>query len=86
MMKRYTLEDVLNQVDNSISSRGTRRFETRVANKQMQIRASHGQSMEANPCHEDSHVTKLVEGCMTVICENIELYNLDDFPDLYLHG
>ena len=37
-----------------------------------------------NPKHAESKVTRLLEGCMDVICKHIDKYDFEGFPDEFL--
>lgn len=84
MMKYHSLEDVLQEVETSISHRGAKRFESKMENDKTLIRACFCRNFELSTYHEGSNVPTLLANCLDHITSNINMYDLEDFPDEYL--
>lgn len=84
LMKDYSSDAVLCEVNNSVSCSGRKRFELKIEGKEIFVRATYKRKFEMNPFHEGTHVYRLREVCLRHICKNIELYSLEEFPDEYL--
>ncbi|XP_072043347.1 uncharacterized protein [Amphiura filiformis] len=86
LLHRHTREQVLKEIEMSLSYRGTKRFAQRSVNGEISVRATYGHRFERNPYHEGSKVPRLLEQCMNHICNHIADYSLEDCPDEYLIG
>ncbi|XP_076453105.1 uncharacterized protein LOC143288468 [Babylonia areolata] len=86
MLSQYCAEEVMAEIKDSQSRRGSHRFECRIENGKVLVRASYGRRMEKNPHHDDSQVFTLFESSVQVILNNLGQYDLENFPDDYLIG
>ncbi|XP_048770038.2 uncharacterized protein LOC125676182 [Ostrea edulis] len=84
LMRHNTKEEVLNEADVSVSHRNAKRFEWKEENGKMFIRACFCRNFEENPCHEGSKVPTLKNACLQYVCNNLNDYDLEDFPDEHL--
>lgn len=84
LMRHHTRQEVIEEVDISLSHRRAKRFERKEENGKLLIRACFCRNFEENPCHEGSNVPKLSEACIQYVCTNLQDYDLEDFPDEHL--
>ncbi|ELU13733.1 hypothetical protein CAPTEDRAFT_190319 [Capitella teleta] len=84
MLRYYTPKETLDYIHNSVSDSGRHRFEKKVENQQVVVRAVYGRRMERNVIHKDTGVTRLVELCMDYVCQNLDSFDFSTFPDEFL--
>ncbi|XP_062588055.1 F-box and leucine-rich repeat protein 13-like [Saccostrea cucullata] len=84
LMRHNSKEEVIHEVDISLSHRNAKRFERKEENGKIYVRACFCRNFEENPCHEGSRVPRLTESCVQYICTNLNDYDLEDFPDEHL--
>ncbi|KAL3857414.1 hypothetical protein ACJMK2_012088 [Sinanodonta woodiana] len=84
LMKWNREEEVMHEVKTSLSSRGTKRFQEMEKDGRTYIRAAYYRMFERNPCHEATNVPTLLETSLEFVTSNIEMYDLQNFPDEYL--
>ncbi|XP_033748891.1 uncharacterized protein LOC117333618 [Pecten maximus] len=84
LMRHNTKEEVLEEVDTSLSNRGAKRFERKEENAKTLVRACFCVNFEVNPFHSGTSVTTLLSTCLEYVSDNLELFDLEDFPDEYL--
>ncbi|KAK3084234.1 hypothetical protein FSP39_010408 [Pinctada imbricata] len=84
IMRHNSEEEVLEEVNKSISHRGAKRFEIKSEKDKTLVRAAFCRNFETNPCHEGSGVFTLVESCLEYVSTNLDQYDLEDFPDEHL--
>lgn len=84
LMKDYTIEEVTNEVQISVSCSGKKRFELKPDCGETLVRATYRRRFEPNPFHDGTQVKRLLELCLDYICKQIEDYSLEEFPDEYL--
>ncbi|XP_060079141.1 uncharacterized protein LOC132558572 [Ylistrum balloti] len=84
LMRHDTREEILAEVDSSLSTRGAKRFERKEENGKTLVRACFCVNFEVNPCHSGTNVTTLLSTCLDYVSDNLELFDLEDFPDEYL--
>nr|XP_006821104.1 PREDICTED: uncharacterized protein LOC102803698 [Saccoglossus kowalevskii] len=87
IMQSYSEEEIINEIRVSRSTRGHKRFEfKREYGGQVFVRALFGRKMERNPYHRDSKVYRLLELCLVYICDHVDHFDLQDFPDEFLQS
>ncbi|XP_060587912.1 uncharacterized protein LOC132743408 [Ruditapes philippinarum] len=84
MMRHHTLEEVLQEVDTSLSHRHTKRFESKTFNGKTLIRALFCRNFEPSPYHEGTSVKTFQQICIDYILDNLDDYDLEDFPDEHI--
>lgn len=84
MMRHHSEEDVLKEVETSVSHRKTKRFECKQLNGKTVIRALFCRHFEPSPYHEGTKVTTLQQACIDQVLENLQDYDLEDFPDEHI--
>lgn len=84
MMKHHSLEEVVQEIDTSTSHRGAKRFESKTENGKTLVRACFSRNLELSTYHEGSMVPTLLANCLDYVASNINMYDLEDFPDEYL--
>ncbi|XP_045171987.2 uncharacterized protein LOC123534020 [Mercenaria mercenaria] len=84
MMRHHTEEEVLKEIDTSLSHRNTKRFESKQHNGKTLIRSLFCRNFEPSPFHEGTNVTTLHQCCMGYILDNLDDYDLEDFPDEHI--
>lgn len=84
LMRHDTKEEILEEIDTSLSHRGAKRFERKEENGKTLVRACFCVNFEVNPYHSGTGVTTLLSTCLDYVSDNLELYDLEDFPDEYL--
>ncbi|XP_013381287.1 F-box protein SKP2B [Lingula anatina] len=86
LMRHHTAKEVLEEVEQSKGSRGSKRYESKVEGEETYVRARYLRRMERSSFHEGTKVKRLLDTTMDFICQNHEMYDLQDFPDEYLIG
>ncbi|CAD5125990.1 DgyrCDS14171 [Dimorphilus gyrociliatus] len=84
LMKLTSWEDVKHTIKESTSFSGHRRFEEKIENDEMFVRASYGRYFERSPFHEGTKVIRLLERCLDYLLVNVQQYDFENFPDEYL--
>lgn len=84
MMRHHTEEEVLQEIETSLSHRNTKRFESKVFSGRTLIRAQFCRNFEPSPYHEGTNITTLQQSCIGYILDNLDNYDLEDFPDEHI--
>ncbi|KAL4224345.1 hypothetical protein ACF0H5_017800 [Mactra antiquata] len=84
IMRHHTEEEVLNEIETSMSHRNTRRFEYKQYNGKTYIRALFCRNFETSPYHTGSQVITLKQTCMNYVMDHLQDYDLEDFPDEFV--
>lgn len=84
LMRHNTELEVIEEIDTSLSHRGAKRFERKNENEKTLVRAMFCRRFEKNPFHENSGVHTLLDLTLEYVSSNLDLFDLEDFPDEYL--
>ncbi|RUS79287.1 hypothetical protein EGW08_012942 [Elysia chlorotica] len=81
LLRSHSKAEVLEAIQSSTSYRHTKRYDCRERNGQIYVRAAYLRNFEKNPFHSNTKVKTLFESSMTSILDNLDDYDLQDFPD-----
>ncbi|WAR01394.1 hypothetical protein MAR_007952 [Mya arenaria] len=84
MMRHHSEPEVLAEVETSLSHRKTLRFERKDEVGRTLVRAQFGRNFESSPFHEGTQVRSLLQTTLEYITDNLQDYDLQDFPDEFL--
>ncbi|ESO97921.1 hypothetical protein LOTGIDRAFT_153029, partial [Lottia gigantea] len=89
MLKWHSEDEILEELKNSISVKNVNRFEVLEQKNSILVRATYARNFEKRSCfveneEKDSMVDSLFEKSLQTIMDNLEEYDLTDFPDEYI--
>lgn len=84
LMKHNSVEEVCHEIETSTSHRGAKRFESKTEDGRTFIRACFCRHFELSTYHEGCRVPTLLSNCLDYVTANINMYDLENFPDEYL--
>ncbi|KAI8749271.1 hypothetical protein BgiBS90_032701 [Biomphalaria glabrata] len=84
LLHDYTREDVLEAIKTSVSYKKKQRYEWREREGAVYIRAAYLRNFEKNPFHFGTKVKTLFETATTYIIDNLDNFDLQDFPDEHI--
>ncbi|CAF0774092.1 unnamed protein product [Rotaria sp. Silwood1] len=84
LLSEYTENEVLGEIQTSYSYRKTPRYQWEKRPDGVYVRAAYGRRFERNPYHEQTQIRRLLDLTLEYICENVEQFDFENFPDEFL--
>lgn len=84
LLHRHSKAEVLEAIKSSTSYRHTKRYDCHERNGLVYVRAAYLRNFEKSPFHKDTKVKTLFEFSMSCILDNLDDFDLEDFPDEHI--
>ncbi|CAF3146493.1 unnamed protein product [Rotaria socialis] len=84
LLREYTENEVLGEIQTSYSYRKTPRYQWERRTNGVHVRAAYGRRFERNPYHGQTQIRRLLDLALEYICENVDNYDFEGFPDEFL--